>query len=112
MAQDHFKTHPDPKKDHGMTKNLQESQKKLLSLLLCCGPMAGAALDIIRSFPARQIAARAAFRCHLVVQPKSGHSIVPGKGTKRVNRDHKGTPRKISEQKLTIFLDFSGPCKN
>ena len=28
MAQDHFKTPPDPKKGHGMTKNLQKSKKK------------------------------------------------------------------------------------
>ena len=27
MAQDHFKTPPDPKKGHGMTKNPQKSKK-------------------------------------------------------------------------------------
>ena len=27
MAQDHFKTHPDPKKGHGMNKNQQKSKK-------------------------------------------------------------------------------------
>ena len=27
MAQDHFKTPPDPKKGHGITKNLQKSKK-------------------------------------------------------------------------------------
>ena len=27
MAQDHFKTPPDPKKCHGMTKNQQKSKK-------------------------------------------------------------------------------------
>ena len=28
MAQDHFKTPPDPKKGHEMTKNLQKSQQR------------------------------------------------------------------------------------
>ena len=27
MAQDHFQTPPDPKKGHGMTKNLQKNKK-------------------------------------------------------------------------------------
>ena len=27
MAQDHFKTPPDPKKDHGMTKHPQKNKK-------------------------------------------------------------------------------------
>ena len=38
MAQDHFKTPPDPKKGNGMTKNRQKRNKNLLELAKNCSP--------------------------------------------------------------------------